>query len=92
MKDSLIAKAKEQVKQYPQYDKLFDNCVVVKIRKNIKTKMGLAFEKDEITLAEPSVRSFIDLNGKRRTMMTVWSYKNRIHTSINAKDVVIIND
>jgi hypothetical protein len=85
--DMLKKRAEEQVSQYPQYKGHFDNYVLVRVKKDIKTKFGLAFSKDEIALCKPDVRVHENIRGNTQRMATAWSMNNRIDTSINDKDV-----
>lgn len=86
----LKARAVKQNERYPQYDKHFDNYVLVKVKKAVRTKMGKAFDKDEISIANPDVRKediFVNKYGatNKKKMYTVYSFKNEIDTVISAE-------
>jgi len=78
MLKTLAARA---VAQYPQYAGHFDGYVAVRIKRDVRTKMGLAFEKGEIAIAQPTA----DADGFR----TVWSVKNKVDTSVRASHVEV---
>ena len=82
--------AASQVSNYPQYAGHFDNYVLIKIKKDIKSKLGISFKAGELAIAAPGVREFKDSAGKNRKMVTAWSTRNEIDTSINFKDVEFI--
>ena len=89
-KQELIQKAEQQVQRYPQYKGHFDDYVLVRVRRNIKTKMGLSFIKDELTIANPKIHcpEFGPLVNV--PFVTVWSSRNAIDTSIKKKDVTFL--
>lgn len=67
--------------------------IEIRILKDIKTKMGLAFEKGEKTyLMDNKIDCFIDLSRRKREMVTAWSKKNDVWTSIDYKKVKVIGD
>lgn len=88
--------AEAKVAQYPQYRGHFDNYVLVRVRKRIRTKMGVAFEAGEVSIANPAERINTDAPafGKRKAYagpwITVWSARNSVDTSIKKKDLEII--
>lgn len=55
IRETLKIAAAAQVQQYPQYHDHFDKYVLARVRKNVKSKMGRAFVKDELVLARPTV-------------------------------------
>lgn len=79
----LQAIAKEQVAKYPQYNGHELKYVLGAIKKRIKTKMGIAFEPNEVVLVQP-------IDKARDQFIFAWSTRNRIATSIPVKDVVYI--
>jgi hypothetical protein len=79
---NLREKAEDQVAQYPQYKGYFDDWIPVLITKETKTKLGIAFESCEFTLAKPEVRHILGSNNKIKMFMTAWSYSNRCATSV----------
>ncbi len=85
--NELKAMAADQVKQYPQYNGKFESWLPGIVCKDIRTKAGLAFKAHELVIVEPGVRRFTDLSKRKREMVTAWSYRNRIATSIDRKDI-----
>lgn len=90
IKNKIIDEAKKALSQYPQYKNAFDDVVLVKSKKIIKTKMGKALDKNQFTVAKKEIRSFVDLSGKQRKMLTVWSPWTQIHLSANFSDFEIL--
>lgn len=84
--------AKQQMADYKQYDGHEQKYVLGQIiaKKPVKTKGGVVAEPGEFILVEPIVRHFVDLNNKKRVMVTVWSFKRKVAVSINAKDVKFV--
>lgn len=80
----LKALANAQNARWPQYAGHFENYVPVRIKRRIVTKMGLAFEKGELAIARPLPNAD---NDKTRT---VYSTRNKIDTSIFAKDIEVL--
>ena len=74
--DTLKAKAARQMAPYPQYNGHFDNYVLVRIDRDIRTKLGLAFEKNEYAIMAPD--RFPSLSN----YVPVWSMLNSCDTSI----------
>jgi hypothetical protein len=84
-RELLIAKANAQMAKWPQYLGLFDDYIVVKIKTNVKTKMGLAFVKGEVTIAKPKIRNEFGVLG-----WCVYSFSNQCNTIINANKVEVL--
>jgi hypothetical protein len=88
-RESLISQAEADHAEWPQYQGHFDAYVLVRIRRKIKTKMGVAFEKGEIAIAKPKGRTekiggYADLTLDSRT---VYSVRNKCDTAIFASDI-----
>jgi len=90
MKAELLKIVNDTVKQYPQYRGYFDRWVVAKIKKDIKSRGSLDFAKGEMVLVEPGVRRFVDMRFRNREMVTAFSVRNKMSTSINLKDVEFV--
>ena len=86
----LQEKAAAQVSQYPQYAGHFDEYKIVRIVKQIKTKSGVAFEKDEFAIAKPVIEHFTRPNGTKGKGITVWSTRLGWDVGILRKDVDIV--
>lgn len=74
---ALKAQAAAQVEGFPQYANHFNSAVLVRVTVDIKTKMGLAFAKDEWAL----------LLASRGDFVTIWSMRNKVATSVRAVDL-----
>jgi len=84
--DSLRAVAAAQVSRYPQYAGHFADYRLVRIRKDVTTKAGLAFRHGEYALATEHRDELPDLPSSGK-YVTVWSRRNRVDTSVRVADV-----
>lgn len=84
--NSLRATAIAQVAQYPQYRNHFDDYRLVRIKHDVKTKMGLAFARGEFAIATEKKDEIPGLPSSGR-FVTVWSRRNQVDTSVCASDV-----
>lgn len=73
--------------QYPQYKGHFDNYVLVRVTKRIKTKGGVAFEAGDVSIANPNTTVCESGRYKGRRFVTVWSARRMVDTSIKCQDV-----
>jgi hypothetical protein len=83
---SLKVLAATQVAQYPQYKDHFTSYRLVRILRDVKTKMGLAFTRGEYALATEYKDELPGLPSSGR-FVTVWSRRNQIDTSVRVTDV-----
>jgi hypothetical protein len=83
---SLRATAAAQVTQYPQYRGHFTGYRLVRVKSDVKTKMGLAFARGEFAIATEKRDERPDLPSSGR-YVTVWSRRNQIDTSVRVADV-----
>jgi hypothetical protein len=82
--DTLRGMAAAQVAEYPQYIGHFDAYTLVRIKRPIRTKLGLAFDAGEVAIAAPGAAPIL---GGGPRFRTVWSLRNRIDTSVPASAV-----
>jgi hypothetical protein len=86
----LIVEAERRHAQYPQYVGRWNGWVLGIIKRDVKTKTGLAFKKDDVVLVKPEVR---DLTGvtfdtrKDKRSLTAYSFRNNIDTGVWASYV-----
>jgi hypothetical protein len=83
---SLLATATAQVAQYPQYKNHFTTYRLVRITRDVKTKMGLAFARGEFAIATEKKDELPGLPSSGK-FATVWSRRNQIDTSVRVSDV-----
>lgn len=83
---SLRATAAAQIAHYPQYKNHFASYRLVRIKCDVKTKMGLAFSRGEYAIAIEKTDERADLPSSGK-FVTVWSRKNKIDTSVRVTDV-----
>lgn len=74
-----IAEVKSSI--YPQYQGYWDGWVLVRVKKTIRTKMGVAFEKGDLTLMDPEIEC--------DEFVTCYSIRNDINTLIERKYVTL---
>lgn len=79
---ALVRDAKLRVAQYPQYKGHFDTYRLARMRRNVRTKMGLAFVIDEYVIADPQVRA----DG----CICAWSRANHVDTIIRPADLMFV--
>ena len=85
-RESLKALAAAQVAQYPQYDDHFASYRLVRILRDVKTKMGLAFTRGEYALATEHKDELPGLPSSGK-FVTAWSRRNKVDTSVRVTDV-----
>lgn len=73
--------AASTMEKYPQYNGHFDNYKLVKIKRKLVTKMGVAFLKDDVAIARP------EPDKEFEGFVTVWSFRTEVDTSVPAKIV-----
>jgi hypothetical protein len=78
--------AAAQVTQYPQYKNHFTSYRLVRITRDVKTKMGLAFTRGEFAIATEKKDELPGLPSSGK-FVTVWSRRNQIDTSVRVTDV-----
>ena len=84
-----VAEAEKQVAQYPQYKGHFDiGWQLAVIKNDVRTKMGLAFEKGEVIIAKTENGLCAPWFNPIRILG--WSVKNRIATSVNHWDIELL--
>ncbi len=83
---AIRAKMAELANKYPQYVGHFDAYVPVLVLSDVRTKMGLAFQKGEIALAAPISKSIFG-----DYYRTVYSLRNNVDTRILKGDMKEIN-
>lgn len=86
VKSNLKKSAERAVSHLPQYAGCFDNYILIRIKKTIKTKLGVAFIVNEFAIAEPVVRTCPGNKGPVQ-MMPIWSTANECITLVNIKNV-----
>jgi hypothetical protein len=83
---SLVTTAAAQVAQYSQYKNHFTGYRLVRVKCDVKTKMGLAFARGEFAIATEKKDELPGLPSSGR-YVTVWSRRNQIDTSVRVADV-----
>ena len=82
--ESLRLEAEAAHARYPQYRGHWDDHVLVIVNKRVVTKMGLAFEKGEMAMAEPGLSDDVLVGSPLRS---VYSRRTQINTLMDPKDV-----
>jgi hypothetical protein len=86
---SLKATAAAQVAQYTQYKNHFTGYRLVRLLRDVKTKAGLAFTRDEYAIATERRDELPGVPSSGR-FVTVWSRRNKIDTSVRVADVCFL--
>jgi len=86
----LIAKAEAALAAFPQYKGHFDNYRLIRIKRQVKTKMGIAFKAGELAICNPQFNTITE--GKKAGTLTVmaFSFTNRCDTSVSTSDIEIV--
>ena len=73
---------------YPQYRGKWDGCKLLKVKRTIKTKLGVAFIKGEVSVGQDSTIGLLpQYAAECEGFITVWSKSNRCDTSVRVKDI-----
>jgi hypothetical protein len=84
--ESLKATAAAQVAQYPQYRGHFTSYRLVRVKRDVTTKLGLAFARGEYAIATERRDELPGLPSSGK-FVTVWSRRNQVDTSVRVADV-----
>lgn len=98
LREEIVAEAQARHAQYPQYEGHWtgDEWVVVRVTKTIRTKMGVAFEQGDLSIARRETRTervaprgaFLPYEQwPEKEFATVYSRRNGIDTSVPARHV-----
>lgn len=93
IKQELVAQAESQLAQYPQYEGHWDDWTVGLVKRDIKTKAGLAFRKGDAVLVQPIIRDLTESSfAKRKNKLgvTAYSFRNRCDTGLWLDDIAIV--
>ena len=69
--------AYSQVNNSIEFNNYFDTWKLIQVTEPMKTKLGIAFDKDEISIAKPEIKRGVDSLGKPKETVAVWSFKNQ---------------
>lgn len=85
--ETLRTQAAAQVAQWPQYDAAYfaDFAETATVRKDVRTKMGLAFAKGDVVMFSRTMRG----PDQDPRFVTAWSMRNRIATSVRLADLTV---
>lgn len=87
VRSSLIAEAAAKMAPFPQYRGKFDSYILVRVKRRIRTKMGIAFDRGEIAIASAETRP----EGPNDIICrTVWSRRNSCDTLVLERDVEVV--
>lgn len=83
----LLATANTQVSRWPQYKNHFTAYKLIRIKRDVTTKAGLAFARGEYAIATTVRDDELPGLPSSGRFVTVWSRRNQIDTSVRATDV-----
>ena len=69
--------ANYQVEGEESYKDYFLSWKLVQIKEPMKTSLGLAFDKDEVTIANPEIKNRSTKTGISEDILFTWSFKNQ---------------
>lgn len=78
--------ATAQVAQWPQYAGHFASYKLVRLKRDVRTKAGLAFKSGEYAIATKPREALPALPSSGK-FITVWSRRNKVDTSVRVADV-----
>ena len=81
---ALVATAQAQVAKYPQYAGHFEGYRLARVKRDVTTKMGLAFARGEFVIATERSGFALPNAGK---FDTAWSRRNACDTSLKSSDL-----
>lgn len=82
MRIKLIAEADYYHQKYSQYKNHFDNYILVKFKRDVKTKFGLAFRKDEYAIARDNAATSEYSRYPNVIFRTAYSTLNNCNTAV----------
>ena len=89
VRGTLKTVAFEQVSRYPQYRGHSDNYFLVRAKRNVRSKLGPSFVKNELAIARPVIYTRDDGVKKYKTIV-VWSNISECDTHVNVKDIEML--
>lgn len=91
-KRRVIAAADAAHTQYPQYAGHWDGLewALARVRKPIRTKMGLSFEKGDITIVKPDDIEPSPYHAHKGPFVVAYSLRTHIDTSIALRDIELL--
>jgi hypothetical protein len=82
--EALKADAVASHLQHPQYNGHWDGFVLARVKKAVRTKMGVAFEKGDLALVQTGDHTL------GADAVTAYSNRNGCDTALRAKDIEIV--
>ena len=80
----LVQMAEQQLAQYPQYRGHWNGWQRVRVTRDLKTKLGLAFRAGDVVLMNPtSIHTSPNVRGE---FVMCYSFRNKVDTSIKLAD------
>lgn len=86
--ETLKVTAAEQVAQWPHYAGHFADYRLARVKRTVRTKMGLAFKRGEFVIATERMMfpESMDSDASEWTV-TAWSHRNAVDTCLKGSDV-----
>lgn len=86
----LIGKAESDHAMYPQYKGHWNGWKLCRVKKTIRTKMGVAFVKGDIALARPNTETIEYGKYAGKESRTVYSCLNRCNTCLLESEIEML--
>lgn len=82
--------AYNQINDSLEITDFFDTWKLIQVTEPMKTKLGIAFDKDEISIAKPEIKRGIDSLGNLKDTVAVWSFKNQKVALVPSQYVTVL--
>ena len=89
VRKSIIESAEQATAKYPQYRGKWNDHKLVRVKRTIKTKLGVAFVAGEVTVAQDATVGLQpQYQEEVKGCVSAWSKRNGIDTLLKLKDIV----
>lgn len=91
IRKELIEQADQHHRQYAQYKNHFDHYILVRIKKDVRTKMGQSFLKDDVCIARTEAHPAGEYaRYPNKLYRVVYSFRTKIDTSIPEAHITVL--
>src|SRR5258708_622441 len=88
VRKSIIESAEQVTAKYPQYRGKWNDHKLVRVKRTIKTKLGVAFVAGEVTVAQDATLGLLpQYQDEVKGCVSAWSKRNGIDTLLKFKDI-----
>lgn len=88
VRSSIIESAEQATAKFPQYRGKWDGHKLIRVKRTIKTKLGVAFVAGELTVAQDATLGLQPkYQDEVKGCVSAWSKRNGIDTILKLKDI-----